>query len=212
MLQLTNLGLLATSVTSGPFLEAEIISVTGKGKLRVTYNWLYSALNCDPNDNSTFVWVFNKLDDTHISIYPRDKYQGKTLYASVRDDWDWHVQVQAPHSADWITAVGRDEILGFQIHDLSIASFVGFNNKFVSIDNVMDQHDGHNAYRLKSTGDAFGQNEKWFIGIQSTAKPASTINLAVSDVRSEIEKLFVKNEIHLEKDALERVITQIMNS
>lgn len=180
---------LMASNTTGPFLEAEIVSLSGKGKLRVTYNWLYSALNCDPNDNSLFVWVFSKLDDKHISISPKDHFEGKTLYASVRDDWDWQVQVQAPHSADWIRSIGRDEILNLKIHDLSIASLEGFNGKLFSVNNDIDRHDWHNGFRVRSIADQFRQNEKWFIGIQSTAPLTSTVepNLAELLERNDIQ-------------------------
>jgi len=37
---------------TGPLVTAEIYQLSNVGKVRVTYNWLYSALNCDPGDPS----------------------------------------------------------------------------------------------------------------------------------------------------------------
>ncbi|MEW6603098.1 MAG: hypothetical protein AB1351_00230 [Thermoproteota archaeon] len=130
--------------------EAELSSIVGRGKLRITYNWLYSALNCDPNDNSSFTWVFIKRDDGKIVISPKNGYLGKTLYASVRDDWGWYVQVQAPNSADWITAVGRDEILEIAGTGILSIALKGFNGRFIAVNQTADNHGGHAGYRLRS--------------------------------------------------------------
>lgn len=148
---------------TGTVMEAEIVSLDNKGKLRVTYNWLYSALNCDPNDSSIFKWVFTKIDDTHVAISPKDGYAGKTLYASVRDDWSWYLQVQAPHSADWITAIQRDEILIMEPHQLHMVSFKGFNNEYVAIDQDISSHQYHAGYRLRSIGTVDVKSRMWFL-------------------------------------------------
>ncbi len=195
MLHTFDLNHLMASSPTGPILEAEIVSLAGKGKLRVTYNWLYSALNCDPNDNSPFIWVFTKRDDHRVCISPKVPYEGKTLYASVRDDWNWNVQVQAPRSADWIKAIGRDEILSFKIHDLSIASLQGFNDKFLSVNHDIDVHDWHKGYRVRSAADGFNQNEKWFIGIQSPALMATRQDTKLAD-------LLKRNHIQMDVEAL----------
>jgi len=49
---------------AGPALTAELFPLSGTGKVRVTYNWLYSALNVDPNDSSPFPWVFRRCPMT----------------------------------------------------------------------------------------------------------------------------------------------------
>ena len=125
---MTNNSFLAAG--NGPLLQGELVPLNNKGKLRVSYNWLYSALNCNPNDSSPFVWTISKVDDTHISLSPRDSHSGMTLYASIRDDLSWYAQVQAPFSADWIRAVGRDEICALESQDLLIMSFKGFNGQY----------------------------------------------------------------------------------
>lgn len=152
---------------TGPFMQAEIASATGLGKLRVTCNWLYSALNCDPSDASPFVWEFSKLDDQHISLSPAASCIGQTLYASVRDDYNWLLQVQAPFSADWITAARRDETIGFALHGLLTAELRGFNGAYITLNGTPDSQGGHAGYRLASTGSSFGQNAQWIIAIKN---------------------------------------------
>lgn len=150
-----NVHRLFEAADEGPFLHAELVSAAGRGKLRVTYDWLYSALNCTPDDDSPFFWEFRKLSDGRIALSPEStpSHVPDQLFASVRDDWDWRVQTQAPHSADWITAVARDERL--RIHGTYVVSvvFEGFNDKYVVVNADADHHDGHTGYRLRSVAD-----------------------------------------------------------
>ncbi|MGI8666827.1 MAG: hypothetical protein ACR2N4_12465 [Jatrophihabitans sp.] len=168
---------LLTAATAGPVLEAVLIPLTKQGKLRVTYNWLYSALNCDPNDGSDFVWVLDKLDDVHVSLSPKDPYAGRRLYASIRDDWDWFAQVQAPHSADWITAVGRDEILTISGADLLTISLQGFNGQYVAVNSQLSVHDWHSGFRLQSVGTQDYNARTFFLGITQLIQPAVHVPL-----------------------------------
>lgn len=155
----------------GDVAEAVLIPLSQQGKLRVTYNWLYSALNCDPNDNSDFVWVLTKLDAQHVSLSPRDQYRGMRLYASVRDDWSWFVQVQAPHSADWIRAVGRNEIMAVEGSDLLTISLRGWNNQYITVNSARSDHDGHSGYRLQSIDGGDRNARTFFLGITTLLQP-----------------------------------------
>jgi hypothetical protein len=169
-------------------MQAEIFSVTGLGKLRVTYNWLYSALNCDPNDNSSFIWNVYQTANNTVALSPQSAYNGMTLYASVRDDWDWYVQVQAPHSADWITAAQRDEFIGLQMLDLGLARLTGFNNQLIG---VLDQPDSgnirtngkdtgtHTGYRLRSIYGSVVKESMWFMKIVGGGKGIGNIGVIV---------------------------------
>lgn len=164
-------------------MQAELVSLSSKGKLRVTYNWLYSALNCDPNDNSTFLWNINSLGGNKVSLSPQAGYAGMTLYASVRDDWYWQVEVQAPHSADWIRAVGGDEIIGMQTHDLGILGFTGFNGSYIAVDASTTSHNdsngnSHTGYLLHSTSnDPTSKDTLWFPKISGSGVEAEAIDL-----------------------------------
>lgn len=159
-------------------MQAELVSLSSNGKLRVTYNWLYSALNCDPNDNSTFLWDINSLGGSNVSLSPDGGYGGKTLYASVRDDNKWYVQTQAPFSADWITAVGRDETISMQTHDLGILSFSGFNGKYIALNGSPTHHGGHSGYLLQSnSSNPTSKDTLWFPKISGAAAQAAQVDL-----------------------------------
>lgn len=166
----------------GPVLEAELLPLSNQGRLRATYNWLYSALNCDPQDTSTFVWVLRKIDDQHLSLSPRSGPAGRTVYASVRDDLNYYVQVQAPYSADWITGVGRDEVLTWVPADLFM-QFKGFNGSLLSVNPALTSHANHSGYQVMSNAsDTLSPTNTWLVrpltvlqaGLSLPALPTST--------------------------------------
>lgn len=199
---------LFNAASMGSFMQAEIISLTGNGKLRVTCNWLYSSLNCDPKDNSTFLWEFSKIDNQHISLSPVNSCISNRIYASVRDDIDWYVQVQAPYSADWIVGVGRDEIIHLQFHDLSIAQLNGFNGSFITLNQNADSHGGHLGYRVRSIGTTFNEHAQWFIGIKSCLQS----NINFKGINNNIESLkqqLSRHGIHLDSEVLDRIDKQL---
>jgi hypothetical protein len=187
-------------------MQAELVSLSSKGKLRVTYNWLYSALNCDPNDNSTFLWNINSIGGNNVSLSPQNGYNGMTLYASVRDDWNWQVEVQAPHSADWIRAVGRDEIIGMQTHDLGILGFTGFNGSYIAVDNSTTTHvasngSWHTGYLLHSTSGApTSKDALWFPKISGSGVQREAID---------VQNILKTFNISLTEEEYNRLLTQI---
>jgi len=203
-----NLAELLSAANQGPFLQAEIISLTGKGKLRVTCNWLYSSLNCDPNDLSSFVWQFNKIDDQHISLSPVNSCIGKTIYASVRDDINYYLQVQAPYSADWITAVARDEIINLVMHDLSIAQFNGFNGLYLTLNDNADSHGNHTGYRVRSIGTTFTESAQWFIGVVGSLQPHIQFS-GYSNSMESLQQQLVKRRISIEENVLQKIKQQL---
>ncbi|MCJ7617114.1 MAG: hypothetical protein MUO43_11325 [Desulfobacterales bacterium] len=210
MKKITNgsLGDLLKAADTGPFMQAEIFSLTGKGKLRVTCNWLYSSLNCDPSDNSVFLWEFSKIDNQRISISPANSCISKRIYASIRDDIDWYVQVQAPYSGDWITAVKRDEIISFSLHDLSIAQFNGFNGSYITLNSNEDNHGGHSGYRIRSIGSTFSKETQWFIGIKLCLQ--SDIEFSgYSNSMESLQRQLTKCGINLESNVLDKINIQL---
>jgi hypothetical protein len=174
---------IVAAAANGPLLQAELIPLSNQGKLRITYNWLYSSLNCDPNDSSSFAWTLNKLDNTHVSLSPTAGYAGKTLYASVRPDLNWFVQVQAPNSADWITGVGGDEIIEMDSQGELIVAFKGLNGQHIAINSQMSDHGGHSGYRLQSVGASDPKTYMWFMGVTRILQAGLQIPLrsAVTD-------------------------------
>jgi hypothetical protein len=149
--------------------RAQLVSLNkARGRLRVCYNWLYSALNCT-TDTTGFYWTVSKLNDSQVSLSPSDGYGGMTLYASARDDNNWFMQVQAPYSADWITAVGGDETLGLDSsRGFLIVGFKGFNGQYVTVNDQVSDHDGTSGYRLQSLG---GSDQTSYLWLLADAQP-----------------------------------------
>jgi hypothetical protein len=180
---------LFSAAATGPVLEADVIPIANRGKLRVTDHWLYSALNCDPADGSSFLWVFTKLDERRVAISPKNG-PGRTVYASVRDDWSWYVQVQAPRSADWITAVARNETLLMTAVGLQMIRLQGFNGQFIAVDGDLTRHQGHSGYRLRSGGSSDPNAYTWFLGIKAVLQAGLELpkkeQLTADDVRAEL--------------------------
>lgn len=196
----------------GPLFETSIVAVDGRGALRVTYNWLYSALNCDPSDSPAFAWVLSKLDDTHVSLSPRDQFDGMTLYASVRDDYGWTLQVQAPFSAAWIRAVGRDEQLTMQSRDLLVASFLGFNGRYVATNGSQTSHDGHSGYLLRSVGTQNPKQRMWFLGVSALLQDGLAVPLASGLTASQICAALAANGLDDSQEAVQTIMGSLASS
>lgn len=153
------------AASAGQVLEAQLFPLSGVGALRVTYNWLYSALNCDPSDGSTFTWTVIKLQDNIVCLTPKQPYDGKAVFASVRPDWSYYVQVQAPHSADWITAVGGDERLVLDELGFMTITLRGVNAQYLAVNGAPTQHDDHTGYKLQSNASAAGSAASFFVAV-----------------------------------------------
>ena len=190
MVQRLALQAAVAAAATGPLLQAELIPLSNQGKLRINYNWLYSSLNCNPNDQSTFNWTLNKLDATHVSLSPTAGYAGMTLYASVRDDINWFLQVQAPYSADWITAVGRDETIAMDAMGELIVAFKGFNGQFIAVNGQASDHDGYSGYRLQSIGASDPKTYMWFMAVSQILQPRLQIPLRTTVTQADIRKAY----------------------
>lgn len=151
---------------AGPMFTATLTPLVNKGNVMIHYEWLYSVLCCTPEQGGNFLWNINKLNNNQVSLSPTSPYQGRTLYASVRPDYSYYVQVQAPFSADWITAVGADEEIGFEPQELTIACFKGLNNLYINVEPTLTSHDGNSGYKIRSYGTVIDDSNKWFMGIQ----------------------------------------------
>ncbi len=174
----------------GDVAEAVLIPLSKQGKLRVTYDWLYSALNCDPNDNSDFIWILTKVDANHVALSPKDPHNGHQLYASVRDDWSWFVQVQAPHSADWITAIGRNEIMLVEGADLLTISLKGWNNQYVTVNTDLSAHDWHAGFRLQSIDGGDKNARTFFLGVTQLLQPELALPVREELTLDQLQEMF----------------------
>lgn len=155
------------AASPGAVLSGALVPLNNIGSLRVTYNWLYSALNCDPTDSSVFDWVINKVGaGSQISLSPQQPYSGMTLYASVRPDYDFTAQVQAPFSADWITAVGGDETMTLTQQGFLTIALQGLNGSYLCADGVQTPHDGQSGFLFHSSAAAIGPSSSFFVVVK----------------------------------------------
>lgn len=210
MIQISNgsLSELLKAATTGPFMQAEIYSLTGLGNVRVTCNWAYSALNIDPSNGAEFLWQFSKVDDNNISLSPVSSCIDKTIYASVRDDNGYYLKVQAPFSADWITEVRRDEIIALKMHDLNVAELKGFNGAFFFLDNGMSSYQNHSGYCIRSIGRTFDQNMQWYLKIKRSLQDGidfSGSDHSLSAVKNQLDN----SGIQLDAATLNTLVAQL---
>jgi hypothetical protein len=126
----------------------------------------------------------------------------------VRDDIDYYLQVQAPYSADWITAVGRDETIGFKLQGTFIGSFTGFNGKYIRLNDLEDSHGGHAGYRLRSIGDTFDTNAQWFVAIKTALQPHIQFSGANFDLVT-LQKELNDCNITMDSNTLNQLLLQI---
>lgn len=209
MIQGKTLQALVATASTGPLLQTELIPLSNQGKLRVAYNWLYSSLNCNPGDSSTFNWTLNKLDNTHVSLSPSAGYNGMTIYASVRDDINWLLQVQAPYSADWITAVGGDETIEMDSMGELIVAFKGFNGQYIAINGQTSNHDGYSGYRLQSLGGSDPKTYMWFMAVSQILQPGLQIPLRGAVTAADIRQAYAACGLTPSDDDLAQMAKQI---
>lgn len=173
----------------GPMFEGDFLPTNGHGKLRISYNWLYSALNCDPRDNSSFPWVVSKVNTSAVSLSPKNGYGGMHLYASVRPDWSYFVQVQAPRSADWITEASGDEELTLTELGFLTINFKGLNGKYIALNGSETPHDGHSGYKLQSNATAAGKNTNFFVSVSQILQSKLSIPQFTGQSPEEVERI-----------------------
>jgi len=186
----------------GPLVAGELASINGLGKVRVTYNWLYSGLNCDPNDESSFVWTLNKQPSGKTSL--STQFESKTLYASMRPDNSYYVGVQAPNSADWITAVGDDEEMHMVPEETSLPvfEFEGVGVNWLAVENSLSSGEvypgsgqTHSGHQLRGDNGAEPKAKKFFLtgrqSFQSQAPFPLIDSLAPAEVSAELTRLGV---------------------
>jgi hypothetical protein len=165
---------------AGPVLSGTLVPLNNIGALRATYNWLYSALNCDPNDTSPFTWILSRVGTgTQVSLSPQQPYAGMQLFASIRPDNGYTAELQAPGSADWITAVGADEIMTLTQQGMLTISLQGLNGNYLCADSGQTGHDDHTGYVMRSGAGAIGPGASFFVLVSQVHQPLD-ITLAAS--------------------------------
>ena len=196
------------AAATGAVLQTELIPLSNQGKLRVYYNWLYSSLNCDPNNTSAFSWVINKLDATHswLSPAPANPIPALLVYppACVMSSY-LLLQVQAPFSADWITAVGGDETIEMDLLGTLMVRFKGFNGQAIAVNGQISNHDGNSGYRLQSLGASDPKTFTWFMSVTRILQPGLQVPLGRTLGEADIREAYAASGIHASDDDVARM-------
>jgi hypothetical protein len=191
------------AAATGPVAEGDLISLRHNARLRVTYNWLYSALNVDPNDGSPFPWILDKFNKTNVSLSPKNSSQGRPLYASVRSNIGDRVQVEAPQfpgqgslinePTEWVTTVARDETFVMVPLGFLLVRFIGENGRLLNVDEGITAQDDHAGYLVKSSGSLPANQESytWFFAVRSVLQPNLQIQPVDHLTQSDIRNAFV---------------------
>lgn len=180
---------------AGPVLTGEMFPLSGAGKIRVTYNWLYSALNVDPDDSSPFVWVLQKLPDGLVALSPQDQVSGLTVFAAVYpdDNMRFVAQTQWPEPdsgyPEWNTSPGEMTLTGL---DLLTIELTGSNGSYLGVDGPVTQHGSHAGHLVLSNVDTPGPSSKFFVAVQQNLQAKAQAPLFAScsaaDISSELER------------------------
>lgn len=207
----------------GPFMRAEIISLTGKGKLRVAYNGLVGSLFCDENNNDSFVWEFSHLGNQNISLSPVSKPAGiPQIYATVTTH-NLQVKTKGDRQMEWITSVGQQETIRLQLHDLAIAQLNSVSGGFIGLDQTKratgvypwDFDPRNKTIGLNSWGSAFTRESQWFIGIKSFVENQMVYRSSggkmpvINNSMAALQMQLNRNGINLEQDVLNKLSAQI---
>lgn len=200
-------------------MSVEIFSLRGLGQLRVAYDWWDSSLICSPYLRDEFVWNLYQIDEHRYALSPRDNYQGNPLYTSVRDDKEYFLQVQAPFSTNWITHVYRDEELGFELKDLNLALFKGFNGRYVGLNDQPDFEQItrppsraltiRGGYRLRSIYEAPTKSCFWYLKAVHDSPVPNRMSETISTPGLSFESVLSEHGVHLTAEEMAAFTAQI---
>jgi hypothetical protein len=184
----------------GPALTAELFPLSGVGKVRVTYNWLYSALNVDPNDSSPFAWVLQKNSDGSVALSPQGGYEGLTLFALTwlypDESYRWVAQVQAPGVDGgppmWNTSSGPGWTLtGLGLLTVELLDSDDSGN-YIGVDGSITSQDDHAGYLILANAGAPGPSSKFFVAVQQNLQAGAQAplfsSLSPAEVSAELER------------------------
>jgi len=197
-----------TSASTGPVLSGQLFPLANLGSLRVTYNWLYSALNCNPSDASIFDWTLAKTATGQVTLSPSAPYRGMTLYASVRPDWSYFVQVQAPNSADWITRAQGDEFLTLTELGLLTINLRGLNGLYLALNGAPTPHDGYSGYKLQANAASAGPSTDMFLSVSRQFQGAPQAPCAADIGETSLAELLRKQGVQDAEGMARRIVAK----
>jgi hypothetical protein len=180
---------------AGPELTGELFPLSGGGKVRATYNWLYSALNVDPNDSSPFGWVFQKQPDGSVALSPQAPVDGLTVYVLdyPDDSLRYVAQVQWPEpdsgNPEWNTSPTELTLTGL---DLLTIELTGTSGSYFGVDGPVTQNGSHGGHLILSNVTPPGPASKFFVAVQQNLQPKAQAplfaSLSETDLSTELER------------------------
>jgi hypothetical protein len=182
----------------GPILEAELFPLSGQGRLRVTYHWMYSALNCDPRDESRFVWTLMGFSNGQVALTPRHAFEGRTLFASPGAPFRPLDHPAAPQRAagDRRTGFADDLAAGIQrpAHRGGCRTVPPWQSC---------------RHRLRSLGAASIQSRMWFLGIERVLQPGLQVTMREQVTDADIRRRLGVAGVAAADDEIRRLTAQV---
>jgi hypothetical protein len=180
---------------AGPALTAELFPLSGVGKVRVTYNWLYSALNVDPNDSSPFAWVFQKMPDGSVALSPQAGYEGLTLYAFTYpdDNMRFVAQVGVP-GVDGGPPFWNTSPSGMTLTELGLMTVElldsNVSGNYIGVDGSITSQGGHAGYVIPANVETPDPSSKFFVAVQQNLQAGEQAplisSLSLAEVSAEL--------------------------
>lgn len=182
---------------AGPALTAELFPLSGAGKVRVTYNWLFSALNVDPNDSSPFAWVFQKMPDGSVALSPQGGYEGLTVFAFTYpdDNMRFAAQVGVPGVDGgppfWNTSPAGMTLTGLGLLTVELLDS-NVSGSYLGADGPITSQDGHAGYLVLADVATPGPSSKFFVAVQQNLQAGVQAplfsSLSPAEVSAELER------------------------
>lgn len=183
---------------AGPALTAELFPLSGVGKVRVTYNWQFSALNVDPNDSSPFAWVFQKMPDGSVALSPQGGYEGLPVFAlTYQDDSSlgYAVQVQVPGVDGgppfWNTWPAGMTMTGLDLLTVELLDS-NVSGSYIGVDGSITSQGGHAGYLILADVATPDLSSKFFVAVQQNLQAEAQAplfsSLSPAEVSAELER------------------------
>ncbi len=182
---------------AGPVLTAELFPLSGAGKVRVTYNWLFSALNVDPNDSSPFAWVVQKMPDGSVALSPQDGYEGLTVFALTYpdDNMRFVAQVGVPGVDGgppfWNTTPSEMTLIELDLLTVELLDS-NVSGNYLGVDGSITSQGGHAGHLILANVGTPDPSSKFFVAVQQNLQAGAQAplfsSLSPAEVSAELER------------------------
>lgn len=181
-------------------MQAELVSLSSKGKLRIICEDVTGIVYCDPTDDSTSLLNIDSQGGNNLSLGTNN------CIAEVADPDDLRlVGQQLNWDTGHITQLGAGDLFEMQAHDLGILSFTGYNGAYLVVEGSPSLYLGFigrdvSVYPITCSSNLVSKDTLWFPKISGSGVEAVTVDLP------NILKTF---NITLNAEEYNRLLTQI---